>query len=453
MQFSPVRRLPGLIDGEVVFPYDAQWPQARALFNRRVERRPLAIVFANSRTDVVRTMSYARSQDLRVVVRSGRHSPYGLSLADDSLVLDVSRLRGIHVAAGQDHAWIEAGVTIGELESETALWQRAAVLGACPTVSVTGLSLAGGYGVLARRFGLACDNVVAARLVTPEGELLECSADANADILWALRGGGTGYFGAVTDLCVRLHRVPQSCLQGGMVFRGAAIVEAFLAVQDVMTAAPDTFNMRLLLNRDPHGGEVTLTVAPLFLGDTDEGMDLLGPVLACGPASTQLGGDTYAQCQEHAFASFEWLVDGAAWWRTGYRSTPLTESQLRRIVRGLAEAPGPYSRMNVEFGGGAIDATAATATAFPHRQQFMNVILVGAWGSDPIEADAARSWADEAAAVALPARPGIYAGYLDPNVPDWPAAHYGENAQALRRLKTRLDPDGRLPGLGSPDRC
>ena len=203
------RALSESLDGELIEADAASFVDARRLFNRRFDSiLPAAVAFPTCTADVSELLGFARRHDVPIAIRSGGHSYAGWSSGDDRLVIDVGRMNRITVHS--QHAAIGAGARLGEVYS--TLGERGVTIsaGTCPSVGISGLTLGGGHGLLSRAFGLTCDNLIEATIVTADGAVRNCSADEEPDLFWALRGAGNGNFGVVTDLRLRTHPVSRS---------------------------------------------------------------------------------------------------------------------------------------------------------------------------------------------------------------------------------------------------
>ena len=212
-------RLNGQFSGKVIRPDDADYDEARTVFNSMIDRRPELIAQCRSADDVAAALRFGRYRDLDIAVRSGGHSVAGMSLNDGGLVIDVRPMKGIEVDAGARTARVGAGCTWAELDRATQAHGLATTGGRVSTTGVTGLTLGGGSGWLERKHGLACDNLVAVELVTADGDQITASETEHAELFWALHGGG-GNFGVVTALKFRLHPVGPEVFAGLLRLRG-----------------------------------------------------------------------------------------------------------------------------------------------------------------------------------------------------------------------------------------
>ena len=194
------------IRGEVLQPGDALYDPARGIWNRMIDKRPALIARCLGTADVIRCVEFAREHSLAVAVRGGGHNIAGKCLCDGGFVIDLSRMKGIHVDPLRRTARAQAGLRLGEFDGETQVFGLATTMGVATDTGVAGITLGGGYGWLDGKFGLACDNLISAEVVTAEGKVLTASADENPDLFWGLRGG-SGNFGIVTSFEFRLHPV------------------------------------------------------------------------------------------------------------------------------------------------------------------------------------------------------------------------------------------------------
>ena len=206
--------LKSVVRGTVHLPDCDGYDEARQVWNGMIDRRPAAIVCASGVADVMATVRFAGDQGLPVAIRCGGHNVAGTSVGEGSIVIDLGRFKSVRVDTCQRKARAGGGVLWNEYDRETQAFGLASPGGAISTTGIAGLTLGGGYGYLSRRYGMACDNLLSADVVTASGELVTASADSNADLLWALRGGG-GNFGVVTSLEFQLHPVREPL--GGLI--------------------------------------------------------------------------------------------------------------------------------------------------------------------------------------------------------------------------------------------
>lgn len=223
--------------GELIRPGDPLYDQARAVYNGSIDKRPVLIVRPTGAADVIDAVNHARENGLPLGVRGGGHSVAGNGTVDGGVLVDLSSLKGLHVDAGAHAARVNAGVLVGELDRETQLFALATPSGRVTTTGIAGFTLGGGYGWLSPKWGLACDNVISADVVTADGRLVTASADENDDLFWGLRGGG-GNFGVVTGFDYKLYPIGPEIIAGAIAWRAESAAEVLDMCRAVMEKAP-----------------------------------------------------------------------------------------------------------------------------------------------------------------------------------------------------------------------
>src|SRR4051794_23524518 len=282
---ATVAELAAELRGHVIRPGDADYDEARALWNAAHDLRPALIVRCAGTADVVAALRFARSQALEVAVRGGGHSIPGFSGVDGGLVIDLSAMRGVQVNPDARRAYVQGGATWRDVDLETQIHGLATTGGLVSTTGVAGFTLGGGIGWLMRSHGLACDNLVGAELVTTDGEVVRASESENPKLLWALRGGG-GNFGVVTNFEFALHEVGPT-VAGGVVFFPGDDAEAVLrGWRAWLPSAPDELTTLVNLATAPpapfipeawHGKRV-VAIAAVHSGSVEDGMEALAPL-------------------------------------------------------------------------------------------------------------------------------------------------------------------------------
>ena len=248
----PMEAFRSTLRGSAISPSDDSCGPARRVYNAMIDRRPRLIVQCADVADVIRCVRFAREEGLTLAVRCGGHSVAGFGTCDDGLVIDLSRMKGIHVDPAKGVARVEGGCTWGDFDHASHVFGLATPGGIISTTGVGGLVLGGGFGYLTRQFGLACDNLISADVVTADGNLLKAGAGENPDLFWAIRGGG-GNFGIVTSFEFRLHRV--STVYAGPVLysleKGAEVMRWFDSFMAVAPRALSAFFAYLIVPSGP----------------------------------------------------------------------------------------------------------------------------------------------------------------------------------------------------------
>src|SRR5205807_1816318 len=253
LKSADIQDLRAGLRGELVTAAHPDYASARRLWNPAFDRHPSLIVRCAGAADVRRAVSFSGARGLLTAVRAGGHSVSGQSGCDRGLVIDLSRMRAVEVDPVAKLARVEAGALLGELDREALAFGLATPVGTVADTGVAGLTLGGGVGRLARKFGLTCDNLVAAELVTADGEWRRASATENADLLWALRGGG-GNFGVVTSFTFRLHEVTPVMYGGNLQFPITGGREMLRSLGDIIAAAPDELYGDVAMGTAPSDG-------------------------------------------------------------------------------------------------------------------------------------------------------------------------------------------------------
>jgi FAD/FMN-containing dehydrogenase len=437
----PAHQIAAAFRGDVVRPGDAGYDEARAAWNPAFDRRPALVVRPVDAADVSASIRFARDAGLELAVRSGGHSVAGHSTTEGGLLVDLGRLRGLHLDAEARTVWAGAGLTAGELTAAAHEHGLAVPFGDTGSVGIGGITLGGGVGWLGRKHGLTVDSLLAAEIVTADGEIQTVSASRRPDLFWAIRGGG-GNFGVVTRFQYRLHPV-------GLVVGGALALpltaDVLTGLVDVAAAAPDelttiSFVMPLppapFVPADQHG-RMALIVMPVFAGDVDAGRAAMAPFRALAtPIADIVGPMPYpAMYQLTAEGSARHLNTG---WSTFADGLP--DAIADEIVRRMADPSAGSSMLQIRVLGGAIGRVAVDATAFAHRDRRL-MFMVNIGYADPDGAADAARWVDDMAAVLRPVGNGVYANFVgdegDARVRE---AYPRETYARLAAIKRRYDP-------------
>ena len=439
---------------------DPTYDAARILYNTRFDGvRPQAIARCATVDDVRECVRFARLYRIPLAVRSGGHS-YGGWSTGQGLVIDVSRMSAVQVQNGQ--VVVGAGARLIDLYDAVAARGQGVPAGSCPTVGVTGLTLGGGVGVMSRAWGLTCDDLIAAQVVTADGEVRECDATREPDLFWALRGGGGGSFGVVTSLTLRTHAVGDLAL-GFLTWPWAKAAAVIAGWQAWMSRVPDPLWSTLHLEAGAAGASVSIhAVHTGSARDISAQLDIL-VALTGAPSYRESGTRTYrdvmlleagclgrsvAQCHLQGTTPEGQLGRDTFVARSVVAPTALSSNAAAALVDGIGSLIG---RSGVGSGavlldslGGAVSRVTSTDTAFVHRNAFAIAQLYGSWDAAAPAAvgDATSAWLRQLHATVRPLiGPGAYVNYADPELVGWEDAYYGANYPRLRRIKAKYDPD------------
>ena len=437
--------LSSALRGPVIRPGDDGYDEARAVYNAMIDRRPAAIARCADVADVMTAVRFARDNGLTVSVRGGGHSGAGLGVWDGALVIDLSAMRGITVDPGAKTVRAEGGCTWGDVDHATGAFGLATPSGFLSTTGVGGLTLGGGIGYLARRFGLTVDNLLAADVVLADGSFVTASADSHPDLFWALRGGG-GNFGVVTSFQFRCHDVGM-VVAGPILYDIADSADVMRWYREIQPGLPEELSGWLGLITIPPGPpfpeELWLrkacAIVWCYTGPADRADETLAPVRAFG--APLLDG-----VQPMPFPVLQSVFDavypaGLQWyWRTHF-FTEISDQAIA-VHQEFGEAlPTPLSTMHLYPLDGAAHRVSPDATAFPYRDGGWAGVIVGV---DPDPANAARikDWAVRYSDALRPtSAAGGYLNFMMDEGADRVRASYGPNYGRLAQIKGHYDPD------------
>jgi FAD/FMN-containing dehydrogenase len=445
-------RLNSKVQGRVMLPGDDGYDSARALWNAMVDRRPAAVVRCTSSADVAAAIDFARSNDLEIGVRCGGHSVLGISVPDGGMLMDLSGLRSVRVDPDARRAWVQGGALLGDLDQAAQQFGLATTAGNVSHTGVGGLTLGGGMGWLARRFGLACDNVASYEVVTADGATLRVTESQHEDLFWGLRGGG-GNFGVVTEFEFRLYEVGTTALLIDNTFDLAEAPQAMRRWRDLLTeGVPEQATPIAWAGTMADAPEVPVElrnrqVASLgfvWVGDTDEGRRLVPRVDSLGvPLTERVEELSYRRLQT---VDDEWHSPGLR--RRYYKGHYLTELSdeaidafLSRGDHDQAADPQRLPYGSFQGYGGAIAATSDDESAFSHRNTLVEFVASTAW-TDPAEDEERIAGARRYGAALEPFATGVYVNVLSDEGEAGVRRAYPPNKLArLAVLKRRYDPD------------
>jgi len=428
------------LSSELITLEDPGYDDARTVFFKGVDRHPLAVARVANAEDVARVVSFAREGGFELAVRSGGHSRAGHGTSEGGIVIDLSGMKGLEVDVDGRTAWVETGLTAGEYTATMGERGLVTGLGDTGSVGIGGIALAGGIGYLVRKHGLTVDDLLAADVVTADGDLVRASESSEPDLFWAIRGG-QGNFGVVTHLQVRMHEVSQ--IVGGMLILPATpgVITGFLeaaatAPEELSTIANVTLAPPMpFIPEDAHGRPI-LIGQMAYIGPVERGEAVLGPFRALAkPHADTVRPMRYPELYDGPEQAVR-FASGANFFAD---SLPMHGAEA--ILDGLPRSTATMRAVQLRVLGGAIARVPNDATAFAHRDRglFVNVRAMYADGAEKATHDA---WVNGIAEALGKDGAGGYVGFLgDEDESTIRAAYPGETWDRLRELKSRYDPD------------
>ncbi len=438
-----IPRLRAVLSGQVIAPDDAGYDEARAVFYGGIDRRPASIILARDAADVSRVVSLARESGLELAVRSGGHGLAGHGTTDGGILLDLSGMKGLDIDIERRGAWAQTGLTAGEYTAVAGDHGLATGFGDAGSVGIGGITLGGGIGYLVRKHGLTIDDLLAAEVVTADGELLYVDAETHPDLFWAIRGGG-GNFGVATRFKYRLHEV--DTIVGGMLVLPATpeVIASFVAeaeaapeelstIANVMVAPPMPS-----VPAEAHGRLVIIAML-VYAGEVGAGERAVAPFRALAtPIADMVRPMRYPEMyppedDHHPVASARTMFVEA-----------IDRSVAEIIVEHLRTSTAPMRVAQIRVLGGAMARVPADATAFAHRGRRI-MVNVAAMYERPDAAAVHEPWVRAFAAALRQGDAGAYVNFLgDEGHVRVSAAYPGKTWERLAAIKARYDPTNLL---------
>jgi FAD/FMN-containing dehydrogenase len=442
---ATVQELRDALRGEVLLPADDGYDEAKRVWNGAHDgSNPAAIAQCSGVADVIAALGFARSNDLTVAVRGGGHSVAGLSTVDGGMLIDLSPLRNVRVDPEARRAFVGPGATWGDVDHEAQQFGLATTGGLVSTTGVAGFTLGGGIGWLMRQYGLACDNLLGADVVTADGRLVHASATENPELFWGLRGGG-GNFGIVTSFELALHPVGPEVYAGPLFLPADAAGDLLRFYREWAPTAPDAITTAISLATAPplpvipeewHGKKVAILIA-LCAGPVEDGEALVRELRTVAePVADLIHPMPYTFIQ--SLLDPLWPKGINAYFK-GTHLAGLSDETIDSFVKLHQEAPGPQCEIHVHQMGGAVGRVGAADTAYPERS--MEYVVNTVTGTpNPAELAANTEWARAVIASAKGDETGRrYVNFLS-EASDAQSAYGEETYARLVALKDEYDP-------------
>lgn len=433
-------QLRATLKGQVIAPGDAGYDEARTVFYGGVDRRPAVIVRAIDATDVSRVVSLARETGLELAVRSGGHSSAGHSVSDGGIVLDLREMKALDIDVNGHTAWAETGLTAGEYTNAVGAYGLATGFGDTGSVGIGGITLGGGVGYLVRKYGLTIDSLLAADIVTADGQFIRVDAETHPDLFWAIRGGG-GNFGVVTRFQFRLYEV--DTIVGGMLMLPATpdVIAAFIAEAE---AAPEELSAIVNVMPAPplpfvpegYHGRLVIMALLCYAGEIGAGERAVAPFRALAtPLVDMVRPMPYPEIYPPDDPDYHPTAVGHTMFIDA-----VNRSVAETIVAYLEASDAPMRVAQLRVLGGAMARVPADATAFAHRARRI-MVNVAAFYEGPEDRAMRQAWVSDFAAVLRQGDDGAYVNFLgDEGEARVREAYPGATWDQLRAVKARYDP-------------
>ena len=428
------------VKGPVIGPDDAEYDEARTVFIGGIDRRPAVIVRVSGTADISHVVSLARGQGLELAIRSGGHSGAGHGVTDGGIVLDLRNMKGLEIDAAGRSAWAESGLTAGEFTTAVGAHGRATGFGDTGSVGIGGLTLGGGVGYLVRKYGLTIDNLLAADIVTSDGQLLRVDTESHPDLFWAIRGGG-GNFGVVTRF--QFHMDEVDTIVGGILILPATpgVIASFIAeaeaapeelstIANVMPAPPMPF-----LAPEHHGRLIVMAFLA-HAGGGEAGERAVAPFRSLAePIADMVRTMRYPEMYPPDDPSYHPTAVGHTMFADG-----VSRSEAETIVDHLQASDASLRVAQLRVLGGAMARVAPEATAFAHRTRRIMVNLA-AFYDGPDDRPRRELWVKEFAAALRQSEAGAYVNFLgEEGEARVREAYPGSTWDRLVAIKARYDP-------------
>jgi FAD/FMN-containing dehydrogenase len=433
--------------GQQFRPGDEGYDAARAVYNGMIDKRPALIARCSGIADVIDAVNLAREKGMPVAVRCGGHNVAGNAACDDGILVDLRGMKGVHVDPKRKTAIANAGTLWGEFDRETQLYGLHTPGGRMTTTGVGGFTLGGGYAWTSTKHGLACDNLIAAKVVTADGRLVSTSEDENPELLWGLRGGG-GNFGVVVEYEFKLHELGPIVMAGMVVHLLENAPDVARAWRDWVEQAPEAVGTALgVLLAPPEPfvppevqGTPVLGILAMYAGDADEGAEVLRPLKEdIGPPAVDL-------LDRIPYTAFQAIVDpfsptGLLNYHRGEHLTGLPDEAIDTYIENGARVKSPVSQSILFRTGGAISRVPDDATAASHRDAPYMWHPIACW-ADPADTEREINWVRESSAAIKPyTTGGVYLNFeQDEGEQHVRAGYSAEKFARLQELKDKYDP-------------
>ena len=433
--------------GEIILPSDAGYDEARAIWNAMIDKRPALIARCINSDDVIEVVNFARDNNLLLSVRGSGHNVAGSAVCDGGVMMDLSLMKDIQVDSESGTASAQPGVVFGEMDQATQPYGLAAPGGIVSETGIAGLTLGGGFGWLTRKYGLTCDNLISAEVVTANGELLTASISENPDLFWGIRGGG-GNFGIVTSFKYQLQPVGPEVLAGLLIYPLEDARDVLRYYRDFTTSAPEELGTLAVFRLAPPApfipeelhGKPVLAIIISYVGDVEEAQRVVQPLRDFGRPIVD--GIKIKPFTEHNSSLDAGQPTGMHYyWKSEY-VTEIADDAIETLVAHAAKMTSPNSRLAVFQLGGSTQHHDEQAMAVSHRNAEYVIAINTGW-ADPKDTEKQIQWTRDLWTAIRPfSSGGVYVNFLsaDDGEDRVRAAYGATKFERLVQLKSKYDP-------------
>lgn len=437
LKMAAVQELSGALSGPLLLPGNAAYEQARLVRNAGIDKHPALIVQPSGEADVGNAIQFARENQLVIAVKCGGHSTAGKSTCEGGMMIDLSRMRYVRVNPEEKVAYVSGGSLLGAMDHEAMAHGLVTVAGTVSHTGVGGLATGGGFGRLARRYGLSLDNLRALDVVSADGRLRHASAQENQDLFWGVRGAG-GNFGVVTSFEFNLHPMSRQVIAGNLVYPIDRLRDVLEFYAEFSINAPDELQSDLIFGYPPGGRPGFVLLALCYSGDPAGADKAMAAVKKLGqPMAGEIKPTDYVALQRSGDSDLPRVT--ASYLKGGF-ITEITPPLIDTLIEGIEPHPDRSTQIIFQQAGGAIKRIPSDATAFAHRYAEYNMLATMAWKPDTASRAHVRAIKDYWAALS-PYTHGFYVNEADDDNAAFSDKNYQGNYPRLLAIKRRYDPE------------
>lgn len=436
LEKAAIKELQESLRGNLLLNGGASYDEARRVLNPSIDKHPALIVQPSGPADVANAVTFANERNLLLAVKCGGHSVAGRSTCDGGMQIDLSRFRNTRIDRASKTAYVTGGSLLGDLDHESMAQGLVTTAGTVSHTGIGGLSLGGGFGRLARKYGLTLDNIKAVDIVTADGQLRHASAEENEDLFWGVRGGG-GNFGIVTSFELALHEMDRTVIGGDVIVpldRGKELLQFYA---DYSASAPDELSVDFIMVAPPGGQPGVALIHTVYSGDPRKADKVLAPLNGiANPIANTIGAIDYVALQRKSDNSDP--RHGGDYLKSGF-VTEIDDRQIDAVVQGFDNHPDRSTVFYYQQSGGAIGRVADDATAFAHRYSTNGPMAIASWNAN-VDPEPHIAYLRSYWNTITPFTHGFYTNVVEDATQQATNRNFRGNYDRLVALKTQYDP-------------